>query len=470
VIIFFSGDGGARTAIPETELVKPAVMLSYYHNVKNGEPDQRFKAMIRARKWHTKQGTDMDLYFSGYSHGKSLPERAMRDVNDGKGPCIMLTHHEIRTKACDTVNRFMRHVTRRNGEPVYNKDGSKRPVERIWKHFLDSGAHSLYNTEVLGKRYLEKMTPRQYKKYMELNATQRSAFKREAPWMFATTQKERYKYFESDHFWDCVDQYANFVKEYKVGIDFYANLDVIHHPEFTWKVQQYLEDFHKLNPVPVIHHGEPLEWIDHYLRYGYDLIAIGGVSQEQTAANKDYISWVTQIYDKLCPKSNKRKPIVRTHGFAVTDYHLLTWFPWWSVDSSTWVKAGGFGLIHIPHKRQGKFVFDEKPYSISTSGLSPRIKQRGKHLNTLPKETQKIVHEWLEYIDVPIGSFETRMIHDKRNLRMKEELECIEWGVTSHHGARKIANLRFFKMLEESLPEWPWPFTPQRKERPGFLP
>lgn len=148
---------------------------------------------------------------------------------------------------------------------------------------------------------------------------------------------------------------------------------------------------------------------------------------------------------------------MKTHGFAMTTYDLLIKFPWWSVDSASWVKAGGFGIIYVPHKRNGKFTFDEEPYSICVSAESPAVKIKGKHVNTISVAEKKIIQEWLEQINIPYGKVE----RDKEGNPVQDEkgkTVVLERGVESHNSARKIANLIFFKMMEESMPEWPWPF------------
>jgi hypothetical protein len=58
--------------------------------------------------------------------------------------------------------------------------------------------------------------------------------------------------YDTDMFWQYVDEYAAFIKEYRDGIDFFANVDVIQDPKRTWKVQKYLENEHGLDPVPVV--------------------------------------------------------------------------------------------------------------------------------------------------------------------------------------------------------------------------
>lgn len=305
---------------------------------------------------------------------------------------------------------------------------TERPPECIGIFALDSGAHSLYTKLVMKSD------------------------------KFRLTGQRDYSAYDTAEFWDYVERYANFVKENKKGIDYYINVDVIFNPERTWQVQKYLEDEHGLNPMPVIHWGTPLEWVKRYVKEGYEVIGLGGLGQEAT---KDlYYDWADKVYHYLCPKSNDRKPIVKTHGFAMTAYDLLIRYPWFSVDSASWCKAGGYGMIYIPRMRNGEFVFwymkdgirqPVYPYNISVSTDSPNRKVANRSLHTISKSAQRIVHKWIDKIGIPLGSVD-------------KDGEMKEWGVVSTHSARKIANLKFFEAMCNSLPEWPWPFrgSPRR--------
>lgn len=300
--------------------------------------------------------------------------------------------------------------------------------ERIRSLFLDSGAHSLFSKHILNVQGDK-------------------------------TSGWDYGWYKTKEFKKYVDDYATFVKENLDYLDYYVNVDVIFNPGLTWKVQQYIEKEHGLKPVPVIHYGTPIKWIEHYLNHGYEFLGIGGLGQ--TVRKEQYVAWADQVFNFLCDNP-ERLPVARTHGFAMTSFELLKMYPWWSVDSATWVKAGGFGMVLIPmQKPRGTFNFDIKHMIVTFSEESPAvygkgIRQKSYHsMSTLEKD---YVHEWLEFINVPLGSNKT--IHKESLLDNDDETvrEIEEWGVISHHAARKIANLQFFKHFVDNLPEYPWPF------------
>lgn len=245
--------------------------------------------------------------------------------------------------------------------------------------------------------------------------------------------------------------YVKFVKDYQVGIDLYANVDVIPNPDLTWRNQQWLEE-QGLKPIPVVHYKTDLKWLKHYVDKGYELIGLGGLVG--STAQDSCKGWIDRCFDYICSASD-RLPRVKLHGFGVTNYELLLRYPWWSVDSTSWTKIAAYGGILVPQKRGGKFVFDVQPYIMKVSLDSPDRKARGKHILTLTKEERRIVKEWLSQINIPLGKMEGE--------------EVLEHGVMTRHSERKAANLLFFEAMRASLPEWPWPFRSKRPKGFGLI-
>jgi hypothetical protein len=255
----------------------------------------------------------------------------------------------------------------------------------------------------------------------------------------------RYDWFKTSEFKAYLDQYAAFLKRYGQGIDFYVTVDVIFNPELSWKSLKYLEEKHGLSPVPVIHDKTPLKWLDKHIEAGYDFIGIGGMGQDST--KQSYKKWTDSVFDRLCSFPD-RKPRIKTHGFAVTSYDLMIRYPFYSVDSSSWAKAAGFGSLFVPHKRNGAFTFGVAPYQIGMSHRSKTIGKNWKHFYHLTSGARAIVLEWLKIIDVPLGTFN------------KDGTVKVP-GALSTYNPRALANARFFEKLCEWLPKWPWAFKPK---------
>jgi hypothetical protein len=287
-----------------------------------------------------------------------------------------------------------------------------------WPIFLDSGAHSLYTKEVMKK--------------------------------VAISQRGRinpYAYYETQPFWDYVDAYANFVKSTNGALRLYANVDVIFNPKLSWKVLKYLENEHGLSPLPVIHFGTDLKWIKRHLDAGYSYLGIGGLGQE--AQKKHYVHWADGVFRLICSGPDQT-PSVKTHGFAIGSPSLMKRYPWWSVDSASWVKSAGFGKIFVPRKKQGEWNFFNH-IAIYISEKSPSILIRGKHVSNIAAFEREMIKEWLATLGITMGD-------------LSESSD--EQTAMNHRSARILANLCFYRGLARKLP-WPRSFN-VKVSREGF--
>lgn len=267
------------------------------------------------------------------------------------------------------------------------------------------------------------------------------------------TGGSEWDYYETDEFFDYMDAYAAFVKKYKAGIDLCANVDVIPHPELTWRNQQYLEKTHGLSPIPVVHFGTDLKWLSHYMKFGYELIALGGlVGNAYTEAGD---RWISRCFDFVCD-TPKRLPKVKLHGFGVSGYDTIIKYPWWSVDSTTWNSRGAYGDIYVPKKRNGRFVFDTKPHTIAVSQRSPKYTNGGSHSVKLSKGELRIVLDWLEEIGLLFG-------------KTGVDGKVVEVGISNCGRERRKACVHFIQRMQKELPDWPWPYkTIRHAAKIGF--
>lgn len=169
------------------------------------------------------------------------------------------------------------------------------------KLFLDSGAHSLYNKHA--RRKADK------------------------------------SFFDSAEFREYVRDYGTFIKRVKKSLFLYVNVDTIFDPERTWRTQRIMEQEHGVSPLPVVHFGTERKWVERYAAK-YDYIGVGGLGQEVSA--NTYVQWADMVFKVLDGK--------KTHGFAMTAPRLMRRYPWYSVDSATWVKVASYGGIILPVK------------------------------------------------------------------------------------------------------------------------
>jgi len=128
-----------------------------------------------------------------------------------------------------------------------------------------------------------------------------------------------------------IDKYIKFCKT--TDADHYAVLDVIGSAEGTLKNQQYMES-KGVKPVPCFHYGEDWKYLDHYCKH-YDYVAIGGMVPISTPK---LIRWLDVLFSKY-PNHN-------FHGFGLTTNKLVMKYPWFSVDSSSWIMGAKSGQLY----------------------------------------------------------------------------------------------------------------------------
>lgn len=313
---------------------------------------------------------------------------------------------------------------------------------------MDSGAFGLYNANVL-KRH-EKTDDRKIEKaYIKARQARMGGESKRLdppPTIRGRGDFSYYDLTKGSDFHQYCERYAAFMKSMNKltnGEMIFANVDVITNPELTWKVQEWFEKEHGLRPVPVVHAGTPMRFLDRYLEAGHSLIGLGG---GQGMGQANYIRWADNVFLHLCPKWNDYKPVVRVHGFALTAWELMIRWPWWSVDSATWVKLGAYGWILVPFETgKGEFVFDRPPHQISISHHSVFKDKDGKHIDHLTKTGKALsqtIQKWLKRCNAEMGTVD-------------EKGDEIVYGVISNFIARAAVNVHYMHAFQEWLPPYP---------------
>ena len=294
--------------------------------------------------------------------------------------------------------------------------------------FIDSGAHTLYNSYVLNKKKVGS-----HGRELDVKV------------VWGRGDFSFYSLKKGSEFRKYCDIYASFIKKFQHTGIIFVTVDVISNPALTWEVQKYFEEEHGVQPVPVVHYNTPMEWVDRYIESGkYTLLGVGGLGQGVT--RQEYVSWGDKFFSHICPKWNDYMPLIRTHGFAMTSWSLMRRWPWWSVDSATWKKIAGFGWIWVPRwSEKHGWRFDKPPMTIGISYRSPALKTR-EHYLSMGEEGRRVVDMWLEELGVPLGRV--------------YKGEPVEEGVMTEFFWREVVNLHYIKRLEESFPEWPVPLDP----------
>lgn len=272
-----------------------------------------------------------------------------------------------------------------------------------------------------------------------------------------------------------IQEYIEFIKENQDVIEVYANLDVIGDPAGTLENQKIMEAA-GLSPLPCFHYGEPLEYLKDYLAR-YDYLALGGMVPISTA---DLILWLDEIFGKyICDQQGY--PKIKIHGFGLTSLRLMLRYPWYSVDSTSWVMTGRMGSVLIPKFRQGRYDYLIDPIKVVVSDRSPSTEESGKHFRTYGPTEQGVIQKYLDHKGYKIGRSEFRFEDKKYELQDGErwfgaaradgqrEVELIiEPGLANDYIQRDELNIIYFLDLEKTMPEWPWQFKAQKSLPPEF--
>lgn len=126
-----------------------------------------------------------------------------------------------------------------------------------------------------------------------------------------------------------IDEYCDFILKYKKQITYYAQLDVIGDEKGTEKNQRYMES-RGLNPLPVFHFKGDFKRLEALVEE-YDYICLGGLVP--LAKNKPLL----MAHLDKCFSIIKNK--CKVHGFGMTGMDILKRYPWYSVDSTSWIEA-----------------------------------------------------------------------------------------------------------------------------------
>lgn len=189
-------------------------------------------------------------------------------------------------------------------------------------------------------------------------------------------------------------EYARFIEENRDIIHIASNLDEIGQgkEEESYRNQKTLESYLKpagLSICPVHHARDHSDWLRRYLDEGYEYIFLGGMVPEQTPYLR---RWLDELWGTILTHSDGR-PKVKVHGFGLTTTELMFRYPWYSVDSTSWVMSSRFGGIFVDLPQPDGSVRDVK---IMISSESPSRHDFGRHFTTLDPESQAVIRRRIE--------------------------------------------------------------------------
>jgi hypothetical protein len=182
-----------------------------------------------------------------------------------------------------------------------------------------------------------------------------------------------------------LEKYCDYIKansdfiEHVDGQPLASVLDEIGDADGTWRNQDRMEKL-GVCPLPCYHFGEDPRVLEYYTA-NYKYITIGGMVPISSAQLK---VWLDRIWaDHLTDPDGS--PKIKVHGFGLTSVPLMARYPWYSVDSSSWVQLGGMGNIFIPQFGM-----------LAVSKDAPQRHEAGKHLDNLTKPEFEVVAGFIE--------------------------------------------------------------------------
>lgn len=215
-----------------------------------------------------------------------------------------------------------------------------------------------------------------------------------------------------------LEAYARFLTSRSDYIEFASNVDAIGagREGDSYKNQKLLEDMGLKVPVHPVHHARDHDsWLCRYLDEGYGYIFLGGMVPETTGY---LIDWLDHIWDKYLALPDG-SPRVKIHGFGLTTFELMERYPWFSLDSTSWVQKSMFGMIFID--------IGGKPKSLFISKQSPTTKIFDKSYWSLDSFTQ-----------------------DELRKRIEAEGFTVE-ELATMYGKRDAWNIRYYRRYMEKL-------------------
>lgn len=206
-----------------------------------------------------------------------------------------------------------------------------------------------------------------------------------------------------------LDEYARYIESHTDMVEFASNVDAIGagREAESYANQKYMEQCKLPVPIYPVHHARDDDrWLVKYLDEGYDYIFLGGMVPETTG----YLyEWLDRIWDKYLalPDGTAR---VKIHGFGLTTWELMERYPWYSVDSTSWVMISSYGNILV--------WVDGRARAISVSTKSPNMKMADKSYWTMDAVSQSHMRSIVEAEGFTIEDLaENYGVRDKWNIR-----------------------------------------------------
>lgn len=220
-------------------------------------------------------------------------------------------------------------------------------------------------------------------------------------------------------------EYIEYIRDNEASLDSYVNLDVIPgefgrkptSKEVEVSARIGWENFCAmrecgLSPIPVYHQGESLEWLQKMI----DVCDYVGISPANDRNTAEKVRWLDDVFEFLC--NAEGWSCVKTHAFGVTAISILFRYPWYSVDSLTWLLVAAYGGIFVPPVVEGRFDYSQSPTTVFVSDR-PAIShcKGGRHFSTFGSATKKSIERY-------VGQFGFKVVELADDYTQRGRVNC----------------------------------------------
>lgn len=297
-----------------------------------------------------------------------------------------------------------------------------------------------------------------------------------------------------------VEDYGRFCLEHLDDLDYIANLDVIpgefgqkdlppeeieRSARAGWQNYRTLlgMGLPKDKLIHIFHQGEDFKW----LRRMVKAMPYIGLSPANDRTRNEKIVWLDQCMKYVTDPQGM--PLVKFHGFAVTSFKIMTRYPWFSVDSTSWVMTAAMGAIYVPRSRAGEWDYSQDPWKVDLSENSSKRGKAGEHFHTMPPNQQRLILRFIESLGYGLGKSELVDVPADYELQEGERWRCsaaerkaaqssgaklcvervIEPGLCNDPASRGAVNMHVVLGIQDAMPPWPWPYRQTNSRRGGLL-
>lgn len=231
--------------------------------------------------------------------------------------------------------------------------------------------------------------------------------------------------------------YAKYIEENSDIIHVASNLDVIgrNNEEASYKNQKELEGYGAII-CPVHHARDTDRWLQRYLDEGYDYIFLGGMVPEGTPY---LLEWLDHVWGKYLTNPDG-SPKIKVHGFGLTTLTLMLRYPWYSVDSTSWVMTSRYGSVYLDLPEANKRI----KVDFSTQSTKQREVNSWHYKNLRPDERR--------VIELRLAELDKTRAKNQVVENLVQEATGFLQGYTPHalgemYGWRDHMNIDFFNRL-----------------------